>query len=104
MVVANSKIFWNFHPDFFGEDEPIFDEHIFQRGLGWNHQLEMVEIVLGVVEHQSVGKEHVSNEKKLCLAILLVSFLGWWKRDLQRSGIKRSQIESPGGCLGYIGD
>ena len=30
---GNSKIFWNFHPDLFGEDEPIFDEHIFQRGL-----------------------------------------------------------------------
>ena len=42
--------------------------------------------------------------KDLFLAILLVTLLGWWKRepfkwwkrDLQRSGMKRSRLESPG--------
>ena len=35
------KDLWNFHPEKFGEDEPIFDEHIFQRGW-FNHQLVVV--------------------------------------------------------------
>ena len=36
--VVFSNIFWNVHPYTLGEDEAIFDEHIFQ--MGWfNHQL-----------------------------------------------------------------
>ena len=41
MIHEKWVVVWNviyFHP-YFGKDEPIFDEHIFQRGW-FNHQLE----------------------------------------------------------------
>ena len=48
-VVVISNIFGIFTPKF-GEDEPIFDEHIFQRG--WNHQL--------LIDHQKCFNSHVT--------------------------------------------
>ena len=39
LVGGNSNIFGIFIPDFFGEMIQ-FDEHIFQRGWSWNHQLD----------------------------------------------------------------
>ena len=50
------------------------------------------------------GRQKNREKKHICLVIQAVTFLGWWfvtllrgcKRDLQRSGMKRSRIESPG--------
>ncbi len=47
--------------------------------------------------NQQMGgkKNHVGPQNRENLAVLLVTFLGWLS-DLQRSGIKRSRIESTG--------
>ena len=58
-------------------------------------------IYIWLIRMISVGKYtiHGSYVGNMRLAILLVTFLGWLNRDLQRLGMERSRLESPGGYI-----
>ena len=113
VVVANSKIFWEFSSRKLGKMIPILTNNILQRGLvqpptrnGWN-------CIRGGWAPTPISWQRTCEQWKKTMPgnsagdlFGMVKFvtLSMAIRDLQRFWIKRSQIESPGGCLGYIGD